>query len=247
METAVTVKQTNQLSTEVSGAWGADEVESTDIRIPRILLMQQMSEMVAQEIAKPGELVDSTTSQVVCTKQEVLKIVPIYIFKDWVEQKEINGKYEYVQRMAYGPHNANLPREEVRNGEKFRNVIGINVLAMLEKDINDPSALPVMMTFRMTSLNAGKDISTLGLRAKSVNKPVAAFTIALGTELVKNEKGNYYVMKVKGVENTNNFNEVAPRLHGWYQTFKAGTAKVDEETLTDDTIRSGAGDVSSQF
>lgn len=217
-------------------AWGADEVESTDIRLSRLLLMQAMSEAVGAGNAVPGDIIDSNLGTKVADKNSTFKIVPIYIFKNWVHQKMINGKFEFQGMSPFSKETANLPRESLDStGTQLRNVIGINVLCMLEKDLNDPSALPVMLTFRMTSLNAGKDISTLAIRAQGVNKPVAAFTVELGNEFVKNDKGNYFVFKVKGVSETKNLEEVAPRLFKWYQTFKSGQAKVDAEVETTDT------------
>lgn len=215
-------------------AWGADEVEATDIRIPRILLMQSQSEMVAERKAQAGDIIESTFGNKLGDDKNPIKLVPIYIFKDWKIEKMINGKYEYFGREDFTVSNSNKPREEVINGEQFRNVLGINVLGMLAHEMEDPSALPVMVTFRMTSMNAGKDISTLAVRAKGVGKPAAYYTITLGCDFTKNDKGNFFTFKVKGQEITKNFEENSGRLFQWYQTFKQGTAKVDAEEVVAD-------------
>jgi hypothetical protein len=247
----VTVKETNALSTEVMDmAWGADEVEATDIRIPRILLQQSQSELVAERKAQSGDIIETSMNMKLGDDKTPIKIVPIHIFKDWKIEKMVNGKYEYYTREDYTVANSNRPREEVINGEQIRNVLGINVLCMLDKDLEDPSALPHIVTFRMTGMNAGKDIATLGVRAKSVNKPVANYTIELGCDFTKNDKGNFFQYRVKGVSQTRNFAEVAPRLFGWYQTFKSGAAKVDAEEAAmdnDPIVVGGTSDVGSKF
>lgn len=238
------------LSTVADMAWGAEEVEASDIRIPRLLLMQSQSDLVNERKAQSGDIIESAMQTKLGDDKTEVKIVPIYIFKDWMIQKKINGKYEYLSREEYTVANSTRPREEVVNGDELRNVLGINVLCMLEKDLNDPSAIPHLVTFRMTGMNAGKDISTLSVRAKSVGKPAAFYTIALGCDFTKNDKGNFFVFKVKGVEKTANFAEIEPTLYKWYQTFKSGVAKVDEEdnSANNDPINvGGTSDAGAKF
>jgi hypothetical protein len=229
-------------------AWGADDVEASDIRIPRLQLMQAMSEKVAEGDKQPGQIIETSMGMTVAEKGKSINLIPFYIFKDWAIHKKINGKFEWFSREEYTLKNSNKPREEVINGEEYKNFLGINVLAMVESEINDPSALPVVVTFRSTSLKTGQDISTLGIRAQSVNKPLASFTISLGTKFTKNDKGNFFVYEVQKVKPTENFQEIGPRIFKWYETFKAGKAKLDAESETPETGISGVpSDAESRF
>jgi len=234
MKKEVSIKETSALAvtTDMSASWGSEEVEAKDVRISRVLLMQAQSDLVADGKAMPGEMVDSVTGMVLAKKGETLKFVPIYIFKNWVVEEEINGKFEFVKIEEYTAANANQPREPfMHEGKKIRYVLSINVLSMLDKDLDDASAIPCIISFKMTGFKAGQDISTVALRARNVGKPAAYFTISLKSEHTKNEKGNFFVFKMAGVEPTIKFTEVEPTLLKWYQTFKSGKAVVDAEVV----------------
>lgn len=229
MENSVTVKQANQVA--VSGpnmSWGSDEIESTDIRVPRLLLMQSQSEAVGQRKAALGDMVDSIMMTKLGDDKTPVNVVPIYVFKNWRIEEKREGKFEYKEVQEYTPSNANRPKEEILDGKEVRNVLTINLLCMLEKDLEDPSALPYLISFRMTSYKTGQDISTIGLRARNVNKPMAVFTISLGCEFVKNDKGQYFVFKTCGVKETKDFAKYSEMLYKWYQVFRSGRVKVDE-------------------
>lgn len=215
---------------EANEAWGCEEMSSADIRIPRILLMQPLSVAVSEDKAQPGDMINSLDQKVLCGKKDTMAIVPIYFFKNWQIMEELNGKFEFKCVEPYTASNANRPREEILNGVKVQNNLGYNMLCMLEKDLSDPTSFPYVLTFRRMNSNCGKDLVGYGQKAALGNKPPCIYTIELGSEIKKNDKGSFYVNKITNARATKDFAQYAPILHKWYETFKAGNnVLVDSE------------------
>jgi hypothetical protein len=238
----VTVKEASlPASVEATTSWGLDEtISGADVRIPRILLTQAISERVVQDKCQAGDMVNSITGEVLAEKKGTVNIVPIYIYKDWSISEEIGGKFEFKMLEAYTAQNANRPWEEVVAGVKVQNNLGINVLCMLEKDLSDPTAFPFLMTFRRTNSACGKDIAGYGVKASQAQAPACMFTITIGTESKKNSKGSFYINKIVGAKKTEKLNEVAMDLKKWYDLFKQGKAVVvDSEVEATDAIIDG--------
>lgn len=229
------------VNSNLTEAWGAEEVEASDIRIPKILLQQAISQAAMNGIADAGDLIDSITMEKLgnaktLKKDEVcVEFVPIYMFKTWVKTEEINGKFEYHSTEAYTSKNSSLPREEVVNGSKMQNNLTYNVLSMLTRDLGKPEAFPYMLSFARMSSNTGKDIFSFGQKAQMVNKPVCIYTIRLGAEILKNDKGTFFVSKVRGVSETKDLAKYIDSLKTWHTTFKSGKAIVDESDILEAT------------
>lgn len=204
------------------------DVEAADIRIPRLLLMQSTSELVGQRKAAAGDIVNSITGEKVGDETNPLEIVPIYTFKTWVVSEKVNGKFEF-KRVDQYVAGQKRNREEVIGGVEVQNAETINVLVMLNKDQENTSALPYLMSFRMTSLNCGKDILTQKMHAINMNTPFQKFVLKLAPFYTKNDKGQYFVFKFQGKAENTLFASSAALLRKWYDTFKAGSVKVDEE------------------
>lgn len=231
MSNLVEVKATNAVAVQelANMSWDDDVVEAKDIRIPRLLLMQQMSELVSLRKAQAGDIVNSITEEKVADEKSPLLIVPIYTFKTWTIHHKVNGKFEYLKQEDYTPANANRPREESIGGVDYQNVETINLLGMRESDLDAADAIPVLLSFRMTSYACGKDVLTLKTNAARINKPFSTYTIKLTPTFVKNDKGNFFVFKFSGAYPTKNFENHVQTLYTWNQTFKAGKAQVAPE------------------
>lgn len=229
-------KEAHALANPLLGqSWGAEEVEATDISIPRALLMQGLSDLVGDKKAQAGDIIESLFYTKLADEKTELEIVPIYIYKDWRKEKLVSGKYEFDSLHPYTLENANWPREYKEGKEDFKNSLGINVLAMLAKDLDNPAALPIVVTFRVTSMGAGKQVSTIATQAKMIGKAAAHFTIRLTSEYTKNDKGQFYVWRVKGAKETADYATHESRLKSWYDTFKSGKAKVEDEKAVEET------------
>jgi hypothetical protein len=230
MSNIVEVKANNLAVQDLTNmSWDDDVVEAKDIRIPRLLLMQQMSELVSTRKAQAGDIINNITEIKVGDEKDPLSIIPIHTFKTWTIQHKVNGKFEYLKQEDYTPANANRPREEVIAGVEYQNMETINLLGMQEKEINALDSLPVMLSFRMTSYACGKDILTLKTNAARINKPFSMYTVKLTPAFVKNDKGSFFVFKFAGAYPTKDFETHVNTLYTWNQTFRAGKAQVASE------------------
>lgn len=228
-EIAVAEQRALAIPTEFDSAWDTDAVEAKDIRIPRALLMQSMSDLVGERKAAAGDVVNSITGAKLADDKSPLQVIPIHTFKTWAIHEKINGKFEFRRSEDYTPINANRKREETVNGIETQNVETINLLCLQASEVAKPDALPLLISFRMTSYACGKDILTLKVNCARINKPLPFYTATLTPVYTKNDKGQFFVWKYSGATPTQDFAQHAPVLKGWFDTFKAGQAQVDTE------------------
>lgn len=234
------VKQENQLPMVADN----NDVISSDILVPRLLLSQALSEFVVDGVAKQGELIKSLTGEVVGGPDQPVDIVPLHITNHWVMFEEINGKYEYRTMEPRFEKDSNLPWEFQHNGAKWKRVKAINLFALLLKDIQsskqdvsdgempdlDKVLLPVMISFRSTSFAAGKVIATHFAKAKALAHIGAkpwGYSLVLKSEKVKNDKGTFFILNVDGKAKPLS-KESTGEAEAWVSRLKASNVAVDE-------------------
>ncbi len=250
----VATKANNAVSTEVE-QWGTEGIEAADIKLPKLLLMQGISDLVTNEKALMGDIVDSITNEKLADSKKSLGIIPIYMWKDYVIMEKIGDKFEFKSRAPYNAETANWRefenREYKEGGVDCRRDFCMNFLVMLEKDITDPSALPYAITFKRTSLKAGQNFANFFQRAAMKKAPPCIFTLEMGSKIEKGKKGSYYVPAVNAARLTTDFASVEPTLKKWYTTFKKGAAKIDDSDIQSEVVseagESTLGDDDSQF
>jgi len=117
----------------------ADDMElfKNDIVIPKIHLIQSMSELRKQKKANEGDYVDSRSEQILLAEDDEKKYLPIIViktFKRWQTFKLVNEgskiKKEFISSEIMTVENANLEYDEVIEGEDIvrRQVISCYVL-----------------------------------------------------------------------------------------------------------------------
>ena len=74
----------------------SDNVDNEDILIPKILLMQQMSDLVQDDKAKSGQYCDSVEGNLLADKGANLDMIVFDSIKLWQHFKMVGGKPEYV-------------------------------------------------------------------------------------------------------------------------------------------------------
>lgn len=220
-------------------AWGTEGTDTSDILIPKILLMQGLSKYVASEKAQMGDLVDSVTGEVLGSGREKdfkpVKIIPIMSYKNWMHHKLVDGKWVYDGMEPWTALNANTPRYEEyeKNGEKYKSDATLNFYVLVEKE-GVSLELPYLVSFRRTGYMAGKKLVTHFAKcqlAAKAGKPVppAGTTFDLFANKIQNDSGTFYVFDVGSPKETKK--ELVQEAFGWYQTLKAGAHKVDTSDL----------------
>ncbi len=251
----VAVKQNQAVAALTETTWDTENVvEAKDIRIPRALLMQQMSDLVGQRKATAGDIVNSITGEKLADDKAPLKVVPITTFKTWTIEVLKSGKWEWETQEQYTLKNSVRSKEPFdyvdKAGQKVsaRAVEVINLLCFLEKDQGSAEALPYVISFRMTSFQCGQQILTERRNAQSANKPFPSYVLELSPAHTKNDKGSFYKFQVTGKSVNQGFKDNALVLKGWFDTFQMGTMKIDEEAnASDDTTNSAPKTVSQEY
>jgi len=144
--TAVQVQQESQ---------GSEVILKNDILLPRLLLMQGLSEFVAERKKDPntnvaiaqGDMVKSLTCEVSGGPDKAVEIIPLTYINQWVLKELVGGKYEYRktnvrdhgigddQKDILEQTGENLSWEFDLNGAKWRRVKSIGLYALLVSDI----------------------------------------------------------------------------------------------------------------
>lgn len=221
---ALTKNQASEVSTNVLSMqeWESSEINSTDIIIPKILPMQGLSEFVTEGKAKFGDFVNSLTEEVLGSINQPMEFVPFYVDKILKISKLVGQKYELLRFEKITPENENLPWEDIEGNFKIKREKIYNVYAVI-----DGQYLPVVISFKSTSLKAGKKITTQMYAINMAAKKVApcATVMELRGKKEQNEKGTFVVLEVASKKDSTP--EQIAECAKWIKLIKQGAAKVD--------------------
>lgn len=237
---------------------------ATDIIVPKILLMQGLSELVDQRKAQAGDFVRSTTeAKMGDDKSAPIDFIPLKVVTEWREEEKVGQKFEFRKTLPRTPANEDYPWSFFKNpqGQEFdkpgqlgatehRRVKVINCFALLPSDIDafnaemakaaetgempdlNKTVLPIQISFRSTSYNAGKTVTTFFAQIREMlqfnpNVKSYGYTLPLSCFGDKNDKGSYYVMKVGTPKKLDE--KYLSMAKSWYERLAAmKEIKVDE-------------------
>lgn len=232
-----------------------EQATATDIRIPKILLMQAISTLVNEEKAQKGDLVNQISGEVIGNEKKPLSFIPLTYYKSWIVQEKIGNKFEYRRQEERNASNENFPWEWEEAGTTWKRVKAINVYALLadqakayaadlknaldKGEMPDPSkaVLPVLISFRSTSLGGGQDIITHFSSMEDYRKQgfpnIQGFMTAFELQCKKtsNDKGTWYVMAVKRLGSTPK--ELLPLADTWRTRIVSGATNLKVEESED--------------
>lgn len=199
---------------------------NSDIIIPKLLLMQGLSEFVSERKKTPeghpigqGDLVNSVTLDVVADPESSIQVIPLKMTNSWRLEEKVGGKMEYRGTEPRTANNEDAPWEFKKNGSDWKRTKVIDLFALLPEDIESYRAelkkaadsgempdlnktlMPVVISFRSTSFNAGKKVATFYAQLRDmarINPNVRSYhyTLELSCYQDKNDKGSYYVFEV---------------------------------------------------
>lgn len=257
-------------------ATGAPPVSSalqSDLIIPKVLLMQGLSELVNDRKAQQGDMVRSTTGEKLGDDKEPVEVIPLTLQNVWMLQENQNGDGRTWQFRGYEPRtpeNEALPWEFNANGTAWKRTKIVNLFALLPRDIEayslemkkfeetgelpdvDKVILPVMIPFRNTSFNAGRSVSTLFKKAEALaadigrEVPVFGKTIFLKCYQDKNDKGTYFVFEVDTAGKKTDANYLKS-AGAWYNTLRSLGMNVRVDDADEPTVEAATGGGSTRF
>jgi len=147
-----------------------NELFQNDILIPKVWLVQAMSELRKEKKADEGQFVDSQTGELLADNGEQLNFVVLKTFKRWQTFKMVQDgnkiKKEFVSSeiMVLGKNHA-LPYQETIEGEDIVRRQVISAYILLERDATAGLNKPYIIDFAASSKLAGRklisDIKTL--------------------------------------------------------------------------------------
>lgn len=209
MNNEVTVSKGNALAlpTELMNVFEYDAVEATDLKIPKLLLMQAMSKYVNEDgTAKAGDLVNSLNGAALgCVREkgyQAVQFIPFKMTKTWVIQEldEKTKKFVYKETVTVTPENTDW---EWLDG-KIKRTKCLNIYALLTSQLGDPTAVPFVITFRNTSYKAGTLIANhfavcrQAQQAKLMRVPPDTI-FELGGKVQSNDDGTWYTFTTREV------------------------------------------------
>jgi hypothetical protein len=225
MSTELTKQEDQKQIAEMAKAFGGP-VSTTDVLIPKILLMQSLSDFVVDDKAAAGDLVDSVSGEVVAGKGKHLEVIPISMYKTVVIERNNGSKWEYVRTQPYKSGDEKNLWEFTENGERLRGNVTLNFFVLRADQVDQPDALPYAAAFRRTSKKAGQYIATHFMKASMAGKPPMSKTILIGSKSEKGDQGPYHVFTAATGRDT-----AMPEMKAafrWVEMVKQGLTKVDE-------------------
>jgi hypothetical protein len=244
MENEVVTKAKNELSTEMASMMQEMDysaVEARHLKIPKLLLMQQMSKYVVEDdICKAGDIVNSLNGEVYGSIREKdyspVRVIPIQMLEQWVVQEDLgNGKWDYVETVRVTPQNTDWEWNAVVDGKKLKRTKNLSFFVLLEKDLGNPLALPFVVTFRSTSYKKGLVLAHHFALCKTAKEAGVlrvpmdrVFEVGGGVE--KNDKGTFYVLNIREVSHATT--AAMNQAFGWYKQIKQSSKKFEEAVDT---------------
>lgn len=208
-----------QVPQELQGSWGSEGISNSDIIIPRLLLMQGLSEIVNDGGAAAGDIVRSTTKKILAKKGESVDFIPLMSFKSWIVSEKVADKFEYRREEPMNAGNENLPWTYHAKNDKgveteWRRDQSINIYTLLVDDIAragkamealakgempspEDALMPCLLSFRRSSYRTGRQMLTFFKSCEQFKTPPASGIYKLSSAIEKGEKGTYHVFQAE--------------------------------------------------
>jgi hypothetical protein len=236
------------MSAQDANAWGTGGISAQDIIIPRVLLLQPMSDAVTNGEGAFGDFRESLSNEKIGDFKEGFEVIPFAMKKVWVEYDVTAGddfKNKKFHRVVdINPANENLPYkdEEKKDGKmlKISRDRCMNFYVLLPKDIEMGGAIPHILTARRSSLQAGKKLATqMFVKNISAGKTPASVICKVTATKETNDAGTFAVMDITPSRPALD-NHVAEAFK-WLSIVQSGKAKEDVESYAADEAAPSSG------
>jgi len=225
-------------------------VLNSDLVLEKVLLMQGLSELVNERKAQQGDIVKSVSAEKLGDIETPVAFIPLTFKNKWMLQEDCGGsRPEYRGMEERNAKNEDAPWEFTQDGAPWKRVKVTEVWALLMSDIEkqadvkkqikagktpdlNATLLPVVISFRSTSFKAGQGVVTHFGKANQMSAEYGqeilpyAYSMALSAHPAKNEKGSFFVYKVKTGGKVND--EALNKAKHWVGVLDKTTIKVDE-------------------
>lgn len=217
-------KEHHQLAT-VPASWGSEGSHAEDNLIPRIQLLQAMSEQCKTGTNRPGELVNSLSGEILAKPNEGVEVIPISMYREWQIMKKISEtQFEFLRNEPITDLNTNWAKDDMENGYPIRRNRTLNFFVLLPTALNK---MPFLVSFRKTSLQAGKKLATHFSLCRYEGKPPASTVFSLSAKYKTWKSNSFHVFEVAQKRDTQ-LTEME-KAYQWYQLINQKSVVVAEE------------------
>lgn len=249
MTNEVTTTETNALTNGHTAMAAHEDILTSDIMLPKILLQQNTSVMVNAEEAKPGDFVNSITKEKYGDAKNPIEIVPLTFRNLWT-LKEWDGKnYQWKGVEDRTAMNENASFEFDVDGEKWRRFRTLELYclyvdgkkaAKVDPDAFAPDlsnvVVPHVISLTSTQFTkTGRKVLSHFNNAKAMGVEAFRYKLKFSHEKTKNDDGtwNTWVLEPGAKPCPELFDDAKK----WYNVIFAQAQKFsvhagDEETAT---------------
>ncbi len=199
----------NDLFKGVNKSVQGDEKElfSNDILIPKIWLVQQMSDDFKEGKAKLGDFISSTSKEVLAPAGQKLGFIVLSMFKRWhTFAVDAKGKKEFKSSVVMTKENKAWKYEDVLDGENIIRRQVISAYIVLTSDVQKGFNVPYVIDFASSSKGAGRKLVTDIATLENADAPSWVGWFYLDAHEESNDDGDFLVKDVdfQGYLDTNN-------------------------------------------
>lgn len=222
----------------VDGALKRLGMNVQDLAVPRLILMQNTSDAVGDGKAKLGDIFNSQSLQVIGGFDKAVELIPMKLYKTW-RVMDVSGKQaKYVREEPVTETNAGRKWEGVEDVEDWetgkvnqncavRYDLSYNFFALLKAEVEQEEAFPVVITFRRSSANAGKQLATHLFKREALGQLPFSKSVVIKIGKEKKDTNTYAVFEIHQGELTSDAGlKMAAQ---WFPLLDQMKAKVDEE------------------
>lgn len=225
METQVAVQETKAVS--LANTMDDLGISAQDLVIPKLLLMQNTSEMVGDGAAKSCDVVNSQTLQVIGGLTQPIEIVPLKVYKTWRVYSLAGKQPEFIRQEAVTAANINLPWDDMEDGVPIRRDLCMNYFVLLMSEVTKGEAFPCVVSFKRTSMQAGKQLATHLFKMMKLNKPAYSQSIQLKVSKQKTDTNTYGVFEIGAAKPLAAEHQAI--AESWFKELATITYKIDDK------------------
>jgi len=202
-------------------------VTAKEIIMPKLMVMQGLSEMVTDGKAMFGEFRDSLTGDLLGGVNKPFEFIPFHLDKLIYVTKRKAGttdNYKFDSVIPLNAETEKLSWNDVEGEDEIKRSQVYNFYAINPND----TSMPIIISFKGMSLRNGKVLNTMAFVKSFIEGsfPPAKHYKLIGTK-TSNDAGTFVVVSTEqGDKSTNEEINAAAR---WMKMLKAGEAKTHEE------------------
>lgn len=188
---------TNEASKELAkydaSKYGVQMTEQ-DIKIPRIKLIQKMSQKVDTGEAQVGELRDDLNNELLGNYDMPMLFLPVYLErKIIIKEKDSKGKWEFKEVVDYTGGKVQFYNED----QTIKRTMVWDTYVLRPEDIAEGSPVPYRVGFQGASADGGRTLVSHMNKLVAKGIPPFAYLLELTAKSVTNDKGTFGVMGMR--------------------------------------------------